>query len=159
MRLSKTLIYAMLMSAPCWAGIVIGDIGTGDVGQISVCCAVSVGAGFTMNSGSDFTLDLAKAIVVLPAGNVFSAQLYGTNGGNPVGPSLVDFTSPGFVGGPAEQTIDLVPNAAFTLKASTTYWLVLKGGIHGEIQMEFPQDRSQRTPVRGRTTLRRLRAL
>jgi hypothetical protein len=130
MRLSNTLIYAMLIGAPSWATTIIGNLGTGDVSEFFVCCTNNVGVGFTMNSGTDYTLDSANVTVILPAGNVFSAQLFGTSGGNPVGPSLLDFLfPPGFVGGPAEQTINLTPNVPFTLTASTTYWLVLVGGF------------------------------
>jgi hypothetical protein len=128
MRLSNTLIYAMFIAAPSWATTIIGNLGSADAGEYFVCCRVSLGVGFTMNSGPDFTLDMAKATVIIANGAVFSAELYGTSGGNPVGPALVDFTSPGFVGGPGIQTIDLVPTSAFTLQASTTYWLVLTGG-------------------------------
>jgi len=130
MRLSNALICGMLMGAHAWAGTIIGNLGSAETGAYSVCCSNNVGAGFTINAGIDYTLDLAKATVTIGTGAVFSAQLFGTSGGNPVGPALLTFLlDPGFVGGPAEQTINLTPNIPFTLKASTTYWLVLRGGF------------------------------
>jgi hypothetical protein len=130
MRLSNTLIYTMLMGAPVWASSIIGNLGTPDVGGIVVCCAVKVGVGFTMNSSTNFTLDSAKVTLAFSdLGSVFGAQLYGISGGNPVGPALVDFDfAAGTVRGTAAQTYNLIPLSAFTLTASTTYWLVLSGG-------------------------------
>lgn len=129
MRIHTATLLTAFLSSPLWAGSIISNIGSPIGGQTNIFGAQAVTAGFTMNAGSNFSLDAIQVTFnnnsgSAIAGSLVNAGLFADSAGNPTGSALVSLTF-GTIAAGTGFTVTATPNSPFTLTAGTTYWLVL----------------------------------
>jgi uncharacterized protein (TIGR03382 family) len=133
-RTTLIAIFACFVALPAGAGvIIIGNYSAGStqVEGSSFGSPASKAAGWTMPSGTNYSLDSVKLDLEyhywytgLPA-PVVTAAIYGDSGSGPTGSPLVILTDPAFVNASTDANYLFTPPSAFTLTAGTTYWLVM----------------------------------
>src|SRR5258706_557216 len=129
MRILLTLGFSLLLSAPVQSAVIISNLGS--VGNpTTIDAGFEVAAGFAMPAGTSY--NLTSATISLQTignrsiiGNNISIRLFGSSGGNPVGPALIEFTHPADFANTALVNRSVTPLTSFVLLPLTTYWLVL----------------------------------
>jgi hypothetical protein len=135
MRLFLTLGFTCLIAMPSQGAVIITNLGTATGGGFTVDNGFEGAAGFTMPAGTSY--NLTSATVTLDTigfrsitGNNIDIRLFGSSGGNPVGPPLVAFTHPAdFSGNGIIPNITVTPVTPFTLQPSVTYWLTVRDTV------------------------------
>jgi hypothetical protein len=128
-RVFIVILGIALLQTTVWGAAIISNMGQGNTGTASISGGTASAEGFTINAGTNYTLDAAMFALLngdataLPSSGL-NIGLFADAGGKPGGSALVTFSLPGsIVSGDASYSA--TPNSAFQLAASTTYWLIL----------------------------------
>jgi hypothetical protein len=94
----------------------------------------NVGAGFSMPAGPNYTLDsVTLELTVFSQVTNVNLSLWGGSASAPSGAALLNFITPALTQDGVHHPVVFSPSSAFTLNASTNYWLVLGGTSSGNV--------------------------